>query len=245
MLLNCDLGESYGAWKMPVDDAIMPLIDQANIACGFHAGDPIAIEQAIGLAAQHQVQIGAHPAYPDLQGFGRRSMAMAPAELSACLRYQISALQGLATLHGQPLRYVKPHGALYHDLLHSEEVRETVFAAIAAFGPLPVMVLAQAEPQTIKAHARQHDLPVLFEAFADRRYTDEGGLMSRQQSGAVLTGDEALAQARQIIDKGTVTTATGHTLALTVDTLCVHGDTPDALAMAKHIRALIGARQQD
>ena len=126
MKLNCDLGESFGAWTMPVDDEIMSIIDQANVACGFHAGDPLVMKQALTLAKQHGVEIGAHPSYPDLQGFGRRSLAMASDELVACVQYQVSALLGMAEVVGAQVTYVKPHGALYNDMMQNTSILRSV-----------------------------------------------------------------------------------------------------------------------
>ncbi|MBD3584709.1 5-oxoprolinase subunit PxpA [Salinimonas sp. HHU 13199] len=241
MLLNCDLGESYGAWKMPVDSAIMALIDQANIACGFHAGDPVALKHAIALAARHRVMIGAHPSYPDLQGFGRRSMAMPHDELVACLEYQISALSGLASLYQQSLSYVKPHGALYNDMMQSENVRDAVFQAVSGIGGGTLKIMVQAHPayQSITDHAKTYDLAVIFEAFADRHYEADGYLMSRHKAGAVLDEAGAVRQAEQIIHDSRIVACDGTVLTMPIDTLCVHGDTQGAVQMASAIRRLI------
>ncbi|WP_018981543.1 5-oxoprolinase subunit PxpA [Salinimonas chungwhensis] len=245
MLLNCDLGESYGAWKMPVENAIMGLIDQANIACGFHAGDPVTLKRSLALAAEHNVTVGAHPAYPDLQGFGRRSMAMKHAELVACIQYQISALQGLASLYQTQVKYVKPHGALYHDMMRNEITRDAIFQALADFTSHPLKIMVQAHPQhhVIAQHAQTYDLPVMFEAFADRHYEADGYLMSRHKAGAVLNEQQAIEQARAIIEQGTITAADGTVLSLPVDTLCVHGDSAGAVEMARAIRQIINSKE--
>lgn len=241
MWLNCDLGESFGSWKMPVEEAVMEVIDQANIACGFHAGDPVTLQQALRLAVAHQVQIGAHPAYPDLQGFGRRSMQLSESELIGCIQYQVSALQGLATLAGGQLTYVKPHGALYNDMMKNTVLRGQVFRAVAQFSNPSLALMIQAHPDhaIFQAEADALGLSLYFEAFADRRYTDEGWLTPRSQSNAVLNHDEAVAQARQLIEQGTITTEHGQILTCPVDSLCVHGDSPDAVEMATHIRQLL------
>lgn len=241
MLLNCDLGESYGAWKMPVDGAIMALIDQANIACGFHAGDPVAIKHAISLAANHKVMIGAHPSYPDLQGFGRRSMTMKHDELVACLEYQISALSGLASLYQQKLKYVKPHGALYHDMMQNENVRDAVFQAVSGIGGGALNIMVQAHPayQSISDHAQTYNLTVIYEAFADRHYEADGYLMSRHKAGAVLDEEGAVQQAEQIIHDSRIIACDGTILTMPIDTLCVHGDTQGAVQMASAIRRII------
>ena len=245
MKLNCDLGESFGAWSMPVEAAIMAEIDQANIACGFHAGDPLVMKQAILLAKQHDVAIGAHPAYPDLQGFGRRSMAIAADELSAMIQYQVSALSGMAKACGANVSYVKPHGALYNDMMKDTAVMRTVMQSIAEINmqsldsPLALMVQATSQNTALKEAAQEWGLPLYFEAFSDRRYTDEGLLQSRLIEGAVLSESDALLQAKQLISSGTVTTASGATLAIEADSLCVHGDTKGAVNIAKKIRTFL------
>ena len=241
MKLNCDLGESFGAWSMPVEKDIMSEIDQANIACGFHAGDPLVMKAALDIAKAHGVSVGAHPSYPDLQGFGRRSMAMQANELSACIQYQVSALVGMAAIVGTQVSYVKPHGALYNDMMKSKDIRQTVMKSVAAMcqGKLPLMVQATSQHQGIADEAKHHGVSLLFEAFSDRRYTDEGYLQSRQIDGAVLSPQEALVQAKQLIEQGTVTTASGATLSIQADSLCVHGDTAGAVEIARQIRAYL------
>lgn len=240
MKLNCDLGESFGSWQMGLDDAVMPYIDMANIACGFHAGDANVMAHTLKLAKQHGVSIGAHPSYPDLQGFGRRSMAMSHSEIVNMLRYQIAALDGMARTAGTQISYVKPHGALYNDMMSKPEVFDAVLEAVAGYyQPLKLMILASAEQQQYRELAGRHGVALLFEAFADRRYTDTGSLSPRSQSGAVLSGTEVLAQVTQLVKLGFVTTDSGNTLALKADTLCVHGDNPAALAQLKQIRALL------
>ncbi|WP_420935873.1 5-oxoprolinase subunit PxpA [Alteromonas sp. A081] len=241
MKLNCDLGESFGAWSMPVEKDIMSEIDQANIACGFHAGDPLVMKAALDIAKAHGVSVGAHPSYPDLQGFGRRSMAMQANELTACIQYQVSALLGMADIVGTQVDYVKPHGALYNDMMKNKDIRQTVMKSIGAMcqGKLPLMVQATSQHQAILDEAKQYGVSLLFEAFSDRRYTDEGYLQSRHVAGAVLSSQEALIQAKQLIEQGTVTTASGATLPIQADSLCVHGDTAGAVEIARQIRAYL------
>ncbi|MEO3877330.1 5-oxoprolinase subunit PxpA [Rheinheimera fenheensis] len=240
MKLNCDLGESYGSWQMGLDAEVMPHIDMANIACGFHAGDADVMARTLALAKQHGVVIGAHPSYPDLQGFGRRSMALSHSEIVNCMRYQIAALDGMALSAGVTLSYVKPHGALYNDMMAKTAVFAAVLDAVAGFyKPLKLMILATARQQEFAAQAKAQGVSLLFEAFADRRYTDEGTLTPRSQAGAVLHADDMLAQVRQLVTQGTVTTASGQSLALQADTLCVHGDNQAAIAQVQQIRALL------
>lgn len=240
MKLNCDLGESFGAWSMGADNDIMPLIDQANIACGMHAGDPVVMQQSVSLAVKHKVQIGAHPSYPDRQGFGRRSMVLSRTELTAVLHYQLSTLQGMARLAGAEVEYVKPHGALYNDMAGDTQLRQTVFEAIAAFEPnLKVMVLADANRIEIEQQANALGLEVIFEAFADRRYSQTGSLLPRSEPGALLSHNDALRQVSQLLSQGTVADSQGAVLAVKADSLCVHGDNPQALALVRDIRAMV------
>ena len=242
MLLNCDLGESYGNWTMGMDAAVMPHIDQANIACGFHAGDPLAMRTTLTLAASHGVSIGAHPAYPDLVGFGRRSMNLSTDELIATLHYQVAALEGMARSLGLELSYVKPHGALYNDMMANPQVRATILQALASYHrPLALMLQATTAAQQHRAEADALGIRVLFEAFADRCYDDDGKLLARSKAGAVHTREKMLAQVEQICREGSVTSVSGHTLELKPDTLCVHGDNDEGVAAIKEIRQLIHA----
>lgn len=219
---------------MPVDEAIMSYIDQANIACGFHAGDPAVMKRAIALAKQAGVSVGAHPAYPDLQGFGRRSMAIAPDDIKAMIQYQVGALCGIALSQGCSVDYVKPHGALYNDLMKDDALRLAVMEAVAEIGQGKMALMIQATPQRdeIAVQAQRLALPLLFEAFADRRYTDDGYLTSRDKPGAVLSAQEAEEQVDLLISTGMVKTESGDLLPLAADTLCVHGDSPGAVEMA-------------
>lgn len=240
MKLNCDLGESFGAWQMGLDSEVMPFIDQANIACGFHAGDPTVLVNTLALAKQHQVEIGAHPSYDDKQGFGRRSVSMTPAELKHLLWYQIAAVDGVARSLGLELSYVKPHGALYNDMMAKAALLETVMQAVASYHkPLKLMVLATGSAAQHKQLAESYQLELLFEAFADRRYQSDGSLTSRSQPGSVLDHQTALAQVHQLLHKGTVQSDKGEQVVINADTLCVHGDNRQALALVQSIRQLL------
>jgi UPF0271 protein len=242
LMLNCDLGESYGSWKMGRDDQVMPHIDQANIACGFHGGDPLVMQQTLALAKQHGVMAGAHPAYPDLVGFGRRSMNCSVDEITAFVHYQISAIDGMARIQGLDLAYVKPHGALYNDMMAKDTVREPIMQAIGSYHR-PIRLMLQATPQADqhRSEAAAHGIELWFEAFADRCYADDGKLLSRAKPGAVHTREKMLAQVEQICREGTVTSVSGHTLELKPDTLCVHGDNDEGVAAIKEIRQIIHA----
>ena len=240
MLLNCDLGESYGSWTMGLDEEVMPHIDQANIACGFHGGDPVTMRKTLGLAARHGVSVGAHPAYPDLVGFGRRSMNLSPDEIIGALHYQVAALEGMALSEGLQLDYVKPHGALYNDMMARPEVREAIMRALASYHrPLPLLLQATPAADRHRQEAEALGVAVRFEAFADRRYDDDGSLLSRRKPGAVLDRPNMLAQVHQLQREGTVTTVSGGTLHLQADTLCVHGDNMEGVQAIQEIRALL------
>ncbi|MCP4188869.1 MAG: 5-oxoprolinase subunit PxpA [Gammaproteobacteria bacterium] len=240
LLLNCDLGESFGSWTMGRDEDVMPHIDQANIACGFHGGDPLVMQKTLALAKQHDVMAGAHPAYPDLVGFGRRPMNCSADEIVALVSYQISAIDGMAKTQGVELTYVKPHGALYNDMMAKDSVREPIMHAIASYhGSVRLMLQATPEADKHREEAEAYGIELLFEAFADRCYDDDGKLLPRTKPGAVHTREKMLEQVEQICNKGTVTSVSGHTLDLSPDTLCVHGDNEEGIAAIKEIRSIV------
>lgn len=240
LLLNCDLGESFGAWKMGLDDQVMPFIDQANVACGFHAGDPIVMKRTLLSAKRHNVVVGAHPSYPDLAGFGRRSMNLPPIEIIAIVQYQIAALAGMANNIDTPITYVKPHGALYNDMMANGHIRSAVMQAIAeSHVPLAFMLQATPDAETHREEAKMFGLELMFEAFADRCYDDNGALLSRSKEGAVHSKEKMLAQVTQLKNDGSVTTVSGHRLELQADSLCVHGDNIDGVNAIEEIRQII------
>ncbi|MCG9759806.1 5-oxoprolinase subunit PxpA [Pseudoalteromonas sp. S4498] len=240
MLLNCDLGESFGAWKMGLDEHVMPHIDMANVACGFHAGDPDVLAQTLQLLNTHRVTLGAHPSYPDRQGFGRRSMQLSEQEITNALHYQIAAIEGMAKVQGLTLSYVKPHGALYNDMMKSQTLLSCVIKAISRYpSELKLMVLATAQQANHQQLADHHNVSLIFEAFADRLYTDEGLLTPRSEPGAVHDKSALLAQVKQLHQQGSVTTASGKSLSLRADTLCVHGDNEASIALIEEIRNVI------
>lgn len=241
MKLNCDMGEAFGTWKMGMDEQIMPYVDQANIACGFHASDPLTMAKTVALAKQHNVTIGAHPAYPDLVGFGRRNMDIAPTELKALIQYQVGALQGICKAHGTRVTYVKPHGALYNTMMVDFSVLETVMQAVSELDPtLVLMVMAIPESEQVKTLAEKYQLALWFEAFSDRLYTDEGRLTPRKQSGAVhQTFDLIEQQVLQLSEQGALTTESGQLLAIQADTICVHGDGAHAVEAVQRIRQVV------
>ncbi len=237
-LLNCDIGESFGAWSMGLDAEVMPYIDCANIACGFHAGDPGSMRKTVALALEHNVRIGAHPAYPDLVGFGRRSMACSGQEVIDMLHYQIGALAGVARAQGGRVEYVKPHGALYNDMMSDAQLLRAVFQAVASYGDgLRLMLMGRADNSLAHSLAAEFDVPLWFEAFSDRAYDGNGNLVSRRLPGAVHHEPERIvAQAVQLAKGQPLTATDGSLLHLQVDTLCVHGDNAGSVAAVRRIR---------
>lgn len=242
LLLNCDMGESFGAWTMGLDDQVMEHVDCANIACGFHASDPSVMRKTVALALEHDVRIGAHPAYPDLVGFGRRSMQCSPQEVTDLLHYQIGALDGICRAQGGQVSYVKPHGALYNDMMQNPDLLRTVMQAIGAYDPaLPLMLLARRDNQPARDLATECGIELLFEAFADRAYDREGNLVPRSQPGAVLhDAEQVVAQAIKLASGQALIANDGSELLLEADTLCVHGDNPAAVDAVRRIRAALG-----
>ena len=238
MDLNRDLGEGFGAWRMGDDAAMLDIVSSANIACGFHAGDPAGLLATLRAAAARGVAVGAHVSYPDRVGFGRRDLDVAPEDLLADVIYQIGALQGLARAAGTRVRYVKPHGALYNRIAHDARQGAAVIAAIKAVNPdLVLMGLAGAP---ILAQARAEGLAVVAEAFADRAYRPDGQLVSRRDPGAVLHDPEVIAaRMLRLAQTGRLATIEGTDLDLAVDSICIHGDSPGAVAISARIRAVL------
>jgi len=241
MKLNCDLGESFGSWSMGLDEQVMPHIDQANIACGFHAGDPLVMKKTLESAKANEVSVGAHPSYPDLVGFGRRSMNCSKDEIMALVTYQVAAIDGVAKSLGLELEYVKPHGALYNDMMVNKNVREAILTALANYHkPLKLMLQATPQIEEHRIEANSFGIELLSEAFADRCYADDGKLLARSKAGAVHTKEKMLNQVKQLQNQGSVTTINGRTLQLNADSLCVHGDNIEGVKAIEAIRELIG-----
>lgn len=236
--LNSDLGESYGAWKMGNDEQILGIVSSANIACGFHAGDPLNILRTLKQAVKHDVRIGAHVSYPDLVGFGRRNMDLSYDELYADVLYQISALQGLAQVAGTKVSYVKPHGALYNTIATNLTQAQAVIDAIQHFDETLVLVALAGSPLIKFAH--EQGLSVISEAFADRAYHRDGTLVSRRLEGAVLHDAEIIAQrVLNMIQNGGIESIEGDFTLIQADTICLHGDTLGAVKMAAKIRDVL------
>jgi len=233
--LNADLGESFGAWRMGDDAGVMPWITSANIACGFHAGDPTTMRATIALCAQHGVAIGAHPSLPDLQGFGRREMKIPPDEVYAQTLYQLGALHALTKAAGTQLHHVKPHGALYNMAARDRALADAIAIAVRDLDPLLILV-GLAGSALVDAGC-DAGLTTQREGFCDRRYRADGSLTPRSEPGAVIENiDTAVAQAVSIATRGEALTGDGQTVRIEADTLCVHGDRANAAAFAEHLR---------
>jgi len=238
MSINCDMGESFGPWQMGQDEQIMPYIDMANIACGMHASDPDVITQTVKLAKKHNVKIGAHPGYADLQGFGRRHISMSAQELSALFIYQLGALQGICISENTEISYVKPHGALYNDMMHNDDIFNTLLTALKKYNPkLPLMIMAVPDKQRYIDMANNQGIQLIFEAFIDRSYQKDGRLTLRSLPHSThKTVDAVLQQAEHLIKQQKVISVCGEPVSIHADTLCIHGDGKLALDIAKNIR---------
>ena len=232
--LNCDMGESFGHYKLGNDSAILKYISSANIACGFHAGDPAVMRSTVQLALAQGVAIGAHPGLPDLQGFGRREMAISPQEVYEIVLYQLGALWAIAKAEVGKLQHVKPHGALYNMAAVRSDLAEAIAEAVYKFdGELLLYGLAGS---TLINAGDRLGLKTVQEVFADRTYQQDGNLTPRSQSNALITDPEAAAQqVLQMVQQGTVTTQDGSRLSIQADTICIHGDGPQALLFAEKI----------
>ena len=233
--LNCDLGESFGAYTIGMDDKVIPLISSCNIACGYHASDPLVMKKTVEMAAKAGIGIGAHPGFPDLMGFGRRNMNVSPAEASAYVTYQLGALYAFARSAGVKLQHVKPHGALYNMAGKNYDLALAIAKAVQSFDP-SLILMGLAGSQSVKA-AQDIGLPVANEVFADRAYMPDGSLMPRTMEGAVIH-DERLAISRvvRMVMEHKVTACDGTDIEIIPDSVCVHGDNVKALAFVTEIR---------
>ena len=238
--LNSDLGESFGAWRMGDDEAMLEVVSSANIACGFHAGDASVMLAACTTAARNGVSVGAHVSYRDLAGFGRRAMDVPARELHADVLYQLAALDGIARVAGTRLSYVKPHGALYNRIISDDAQADAVAHAVADFSPeLPLLGLAGS---AVARRARERSLAFVHEAFVDRGYLSDGSLVPRGQAGDLLSDDDTIAaRAVELVLNRRVAAVDGTVIDVQVDSLCVHGDTPGAVGMARAVRSALTA----
>ena len=237
--LNADVGESFGPWPMGDDARLIPLVTSVNVACGFHAGDPLTIERTIARAVAARVAIGAHPGYPDLAGFGRRDMDIPAAELEAAIVYQVGAVAAFARAAGTDLRHVKPHGALYNRAARDPALAEAIARAVRRCSA--ELLLVGLAGSDLLAAGQAAGLEVVAEGFADRAYEPDGSLRSRKQPDAMLGPDAAAAQAVALVRDSAVTAADGTRVAIRPETLCIHGDGEDAVAIALAVRVALEA----
>jgi len=241
MLLNADVGEGFGPWSMGDDKALIPHIHLANIACGGHASDPLTMQKTVRLALDHEVELGAHPSYPDMLGFGRRPLAISPGEAALHMLAQVGALEAIARSEGGSLTYVKPHGALYNEMMASPDLMAALMSSLADYKPeLKLMILATSHSNEHQTLAHKYGIELILEAFADRSYTDEGHLAKRTSPGAVFhDSDKILAQAHSILTTNSVKTNTGSEIQLGANVICVHGDNTESIGVVEKIRSMI------
>ena len=233
--LNCDLGESFGAYTIGMDDKVIPLISSANIACGFHASDPVVMEKTVAMAAKAGIGIGAHPGYPDLMGYGRRNMNVSPEEAGAYVTYQLGALYAFARSAGVKVQHVKPHGALYNMAAKDYKLALAIAQAVKDFDP-SLILMGLSGSESVRA-AQDIGLPVAREVFADRAYMPDGSLMPRSMEGAVIHDEEeAIRRTVRMVKEHKVTAADGTDIEILPDSICVHGDNVKALAFVTQIR---------
>lgn len=238
--LNSDLGESFGRYTLGMDDKIIPLITSANVACGFHASDPVVMEKTIAMACEAGIQVGAHPGFPDLMGFGRRNMSVTPQEAKAYTLYQIGALAAFAGAKGKRLQHVKPHGAFYNMAAKDYELSRAICEGIYAFDK-ELIVLALSGGELARA-AKDMGMRVAQEVFADRAYEEDGTLVNRRKEGAMITDEnEAIARVIRMVKEKKVTAVTGNDISIEADSVCVHGDGLKALAFVEKIRGALTA----
>ena len=235
--LNADLGESYGSWSMGDDEALLDVVTSANVACGFHAGDPVTMLRTCRAAAARGVSVGAHPSYPDLVGFGRRHLDMSAEELTAAIVYQVGALDACCRAAGTRLSFVKPHGALYHDVSRDAALARAFIAGVVSVAPLTVLGPAGSELLRVAAEL---GLSTASEVFADRGYRPDGSLVPRGQAGAIVNDADRVAErVVAMVTAGTVMAVDGTVVPLRADSICLHSDTPGAVALARRVRAAL------
>ena len=236
--MNSDLGESFGNYKLGMDDKILEIVTSANIACGFHAGDSSVMQKTVALAVKNGVALGAHPGYPDLVGFGRRKMDIAPSDVYNMVVYQVGALAAFAKAAGTRLQHVKPHGAMYNMAAKDAKLAEAIAQAVYDVDK-DLILYAQGGTESIKA-AEKIGLRTASEVFADRSYQDDGTLTPRSQPGAMITDEEkSIAQVLSMVLEGKVTALSGKVIPVKADSICLHGDGPKALVFANKIRSVL------
>ena len=240
MLLNADLGESFGTWKKGNDEKVMPLIDMANIACGMHASDPLNMNKTVILAKTHNVKIGAHPSYADLLGFGRKSIPCTATEIYSLILFQIAALDGFCKSHQVSMDYVKPHGALYNDMMEKEWIFETIVQAINDYNSdLKIMVLSGRNVDMIHSITQKYDIRIYNEAFLDRGYHDDGSLLKRDMQQALLNQEAIIERVKNLLEGQPLKSVNNQILSNHIDCFCIHTDQEDSLQVLQIIRHMI------
>jgi UPF0271 protein len=234
--VNCDMGEAFGIWSLGDDEALMPEISMANVACGFHAGDPLVMQHTVRLAKDNGVSVGAHPSYPDLQGFGRRAMAMDPDELTASIVYQAGALKAFLDAEGMSLSHLKPHGSLYGRAAADEATAQAVASAAEALGGVPVMGMARTKHEEVYT---ARGLPFLAEYYADLEYADDGSLLITRHHVA-YDPQQVRERVQRVLTDGVAISQSGQEIPMRADCVCVHSDTPGAVEVARAVREAIG-----
>lgn len=236
--LNADIGESFGNYKCGLDEEVIKYISSANVACGFHAADPLVMDKTVRLAKQYEVSVGAHPGFPDLSGFGRRRMSVSPEELKTMVQYQIGALYAFCKAHGVKLSHVKPHGAMYNMAAKGKQLAKAIAEGVYEVDP-NLILLGLSGSMLIEA-AEETGLLAASEVFADRAYNDDGSLVDRSKEGAVITDeDKAIERVIEIVKTGTVSSITGKKISVKADSICLHGDGVKAVEFAKKINAAL------
>lgn len=239
--LNSDLGESFGAYKIGNDSAVIPLISSANVACGWHAGDSTVMEKTVELCSENGISVGAHPGYPDLVGFGRRALAVSADEMRTYIMYQVGALRAFLDAAGMTLQHVKPHGAMYNAAAKDPKLARAICEAVAKSAPGAIL-LCLSGSEMCRA-AEEVGIPYASEVFADRAYEDDGSLVARSKPGAVITDEnEAIARTVRMVTEGKVTSVSGKDIDIKADSICVHGDNAHALEFVTRIREALTAR---
>ena len=239
--LNCDMGESFGIWKMGEDELIMPHISMANLACGFHASDSITMSKSVELAVKHNVTIGAHPSYQDLVGFGRRSIPCTDKEITAITLYQLGALSAFCKAQNTSVSYVKPHGALYNDMMKDNDIFTAIVKAVSSFDTnIKLMILSTPNYEKFETIASSFGIELIYEVFADRNYNDDGSLVSRTLTNAVVEDEnEVIQRVKLLANDGYINSLNGTKLFIKADTICVHGDGQNALSFIKGLKKVL------
>lgn len=238
--LNCDMGEGFGSYQIGTDKKIMPYIQMANLACGFHASDPVTMHKSIRLCKEHDIEIGCHPSYPDLVGFGRREMQCSSEEIVSLVLYQLGALSALCQSYGVEIKYLKPHGALYNSMMKDEIIFRAIAKALSKFDKsLKLMILSSPKNTYYAKLAKKYQISLLYEVFADRAYDNEGFLLPRNKKGAVISNkNTVIKRVKLLLESGYIQSIEGKKLPIKADALCVHGDTKSALKLIKALHKL-------